>query len=86
MNVNIHIDINMNVDINIHIDINMDIDIHIIVNMNIKYYISIYLLSIIYSLLAIPYWLFPIALPYGLFLCCCCAHLYVGYNFEAAFA
>ena len=42
-----------------HIDINMKIDIHIIINMNIENYIMYYLLSTIYSLLAIPYWLFP---------------------------
>ena len=47
-------------DINIHIDINMNIDIHIIIDMNIDNYSIYYLLSIIYSPLAIPYWLFPI--------------------------
>ena len=41
-------------DINIHIDINMNIHIHIIIHMNIDNCIT-YLLSIIYSLLAIPY-------------------------------
>ena len=52
-------------DINIHIDINMNIDIHIIINMNIENSI-IYLLSIlIYSLLAIPHWLFPIGYSYA---------------------
>ena len=45
--------------INIHIDISMSIDIHIIINMNIEDYMSYYLISIIYSPLAIPYWLFP---------------------------
>ena len=60
MNINIHIDINMNIDINIHIDINMNIDIHSIINMNIEYSIIYYLLTIRYSQLAIPYWLFPI--------------------------
>ena len=41
-------------DIDIHIDINMNIDIiHIIINMNIED-------NIIYYLLYIPYWLFPV--------------------------
>ena len=60
MNINIHININMNIDINIHIVINMNIDIHIIINMNVEDYTRYYLLSIRYSLLGIPYWLFPI--------------------------
>ena len=59
--------------INIHID--MNIDIHIIMNMNIEYYISYYLLSIIYSLLAIPYWILPI---FSMLLYFCCILLYVG--------
>jgi len=47
--------------INIHIDMAMNIDIHIIININIESFIICYLLSI--TLLAIPYWLFPIGWP-----------------------
>ena len=54
----IHINNDMN--INIHIDINMNIDIHIIINMNIEDYKRYFLLFIRYSLLGIPYWVFPI--------------------------
>ena len=53
-------------DINIHIDINMNIDIRIILNMNIEDCKRYYLLIIRYSLLGIPYWVFPIGYsPYG---------------------
>ena len=46
--------------INIHIDITMNIDIHIIINMSIEDCKRHYLLIIKYSLLAVPYWEFPI--------------------------
>ena len=46
--------------INIYIDINMNIDIHITSNMNIEDYKRYHLLIIRYSLLGIPYWVFPI--------------------------
>ena len=63
-------------DVNIHIDININIDIHIIINMNIENYDIYYVLFIIYSLLAIPFWLlftigyFPLAIPTLPIACC----------------
>ena len=47
--------------ISIHVDIHMNIDIRIIIDMNIEDYIRYYLSSIRHSLLAVPYWLLPIA-------------------------
>ena len=43
-----------------HINNDMNINIHIIINMNIEDYKRYYLLFIRYSLLGIPYWVFPI--------------------------
>ena len=63
MDIRIHIDINMNMDIHIIININMNIDIHIIIDMKIEDYIWYYLLINIpigYSLLGLPYRVFPI--------------------------
>ena len=58
--------IHINNDINIHIDINMSIDIHIIINMDIEDYRRYYLLITRYSLLGIPYWVFPIGGAFNL--------------------
>ena len=61
-------------DINRHIDINMNIDINIIINMGIEDYTGYYLLFNTYSLLAIPFWVFPVGnsvsgIPYKGFYC-----------------